>query len=131
MTLHDRGDIALRRIARRLLRAVREADTVARIGGDEFFVLIQGIGSPENAGQLANKLLSFIETPISGLPASTRLSASIGVCLFPSNGENDDDDADKIIRLADHAMYRAKGAGKGCFAFVSPTEPIPEPRRAG
>lgn len=128
---HDRGDIALRRIARRLLRAVREADTVARIGGDEFFLLVQGIGSLENAGQLANKLLSFIETPISGLPANTRLSASIGVCLFPSNGENDDDDADKIIRLADHAMYRAKAAGKGRFAFVNQSEPAPESRRAG
>jgi diguanylate cyclase len=127
---HDRGDIALRRIARRLLRAVREADTVARIGGDEFFVLVQGIGSPENAGQLANKLLSYIETPISGLPANTKLSASIGVCLFPGSGE-DDDDADKIIRLADHAMYRAKGAGKGRFAFANQTGLPPEARRAG
>jgi diguanylate cyclase len=127
---HDRGDLALRKVARRLLRAVREADTVARIGGDEFFVLAQDIGSPENASQLVDKLLSFIEIPIAALPANTRLSASIGVCLFPGDGE-DTNDADAIIRLADHAMYRAKAAGRGRFAFAGQSGPPLEARRAG
>lgn len=126
---HDYGDIALRKIARRLLKAVRDADTVARIGGDEFFVLVQDVGSPENVSQLVHKLFAYIETPISALPANTRLSASIGICLFPGNGEGADE-ADAIIRMADHAMYRAKAAGKGRFAFAKLTEPPQEIARA-
>jgi diguanylate cyclase (GGDEF)-like protein len=127
---HDRGDLALRKVARRLRKAIREADTVARIGGDEFFVLAQDIGSRENAGQLAEKILSFIETPIAALPGSPALSASIGICLFPDQDEADD--VNRIINRADEAMYRAKKAGHGLLAFAEPkvrTTATPDARR--
>ena len=115
---HDNGDVALRRIARRLQTVVREADTVARIGGDEFFILTPEIGTRGNASRLCEKLIALIKKPISGLPANARLSASVGVCLFPDNEEEEGEEADAIIRRADKAMYRAKASGAGRFVFA-------------
>lgn len=112
---HDVGDIALREVARRLGAAMRETDTVSRLGGDEFFLLVQDIGSCDSAAHLAAKLIAVIELPIAGLPAEHFLSASIGICLFPRQGEASTPEG--IIRCADLAMYRAKAAGKRCSHF--------------
>ncbi|AXS79511.1 GGDEF domain-containing protein [Dechloromonas sp. HYN0024] len=107
---HEVGDIVLREIARRLIAATRETDTISRLGGDEFFLLVQDIGSCDAAAHLAAKLIDLIEQPVAGLPSSLALSASIGICLFPRSGlENS---AEAIIRWADQAMYRAKAGGK-------------------
>ena len=113
---HDSGDIALREIARRLTEAMRETDTISRLGGDEFFLLVQDIGSCDSAAHLAEKMIKLIEEPIPGLPADMMLSASIGICLFPQLGITATPEA--IIHCADLAMYRAKAAGKGCYQFV-------------
>jgi diguanylate cyclase (GGDEF)-like protein len=110
---HEVGDIALREIARRLVAATRETDTISRLGGDEFFLLVQDIGSCDAATHLADKLIGIIEQPIAGLPDAPALSASIGICLFPQVGQENTPEA--IIRNADLAMYRAKAAGKRCF----------------
>lgn len=110
---HEVGDIALREIARRLVAATRETDTISRLGGDEFFLLVQDIGSCDAASHLADKLIAIIEQPIAGLPDAPALSASIGICLFPQIGQENTPEA--IIRCADLAMYRAKAAGKRCF----------------
>lgn len=107
---HDVGDLALREIARRLAASMRETDTVSRLGGDEFFLLVQDIGSCDSAAHLAEKLITVIEQPIAGLPAEHLLSASIGICLFPSPDGPSTPEA--VIRCADLAMYRAKAAGK-------------------
>jgi diguanylate cyclase len=111
---HESGDMALREIALRLAAAMRETDTVSRIGGDEFFLLAQDIGTCDTAAALADKLIALIEQPIAGIPADIALSASIGIQLF--TGIVTDHNA--IIRAADHAMYRAKQAGKRRYVFA-------------
>ena len=114
---HDRGDIVLREIARRMVATVRQTDTVARLGGDEFFVLIHDIDVPARAGLLADKLLAAIAEPIADMPEAGGIGASIGICLF-SGGASLPDDAEQIIRAADQAMYQAKAAGKHRHVFA-------------
>lgn len=112
---HDHGDIVLRSVARRLESVMRETDTISRIGGDEFFVLVLEIGSCDSAAHLAEKLISVIEQPIPELQGRHELSASIGICLFPRAGLAT---PDSIIRCADLAMYQAKADGKRCHRFA-------------
>ncbi|MBL8420409.1 MAG: GGDEF domain-containing protein [Dechloromonas sp.] len=114
---HDRGDSVLREVARRLQAAVRQTDTVSRLGGDEFFVLAHDIDSEDRAAQLAEKLLAAIDEPIADLPQAGRLGASIGICLFSREGQSPES-PEQIIRAADQAMYQAKAAGKHCHAFA-------------
>ncbi|MGB8053200.1 MAG: GGDEF domain-containing protein, partial [Azonexus sp.] len=114
---HDRGDIVLREIARRMVAAVRQTDTVSRLGGDEFFVLVHDIDVPARAGLLADKLRAAIAEPIGDVPEAGGIGASIGVCLF-SGGAGSPDNAEQIIRAADQAMYQAKAAGKRRHAFA-------------
>lgn len=113
---HACGDIALREVARRLASSMREIDTVSRLGGDEFFLIIHDIGSCDNAAYLADKLISLIEQPVPGLPGNQLLSASIGICLFPREGRAST--VEGIIRCADQAMYQAKSEGKRRFCFA-------------
>jgi len=113
---HDSGDVVLCEIAQRLAAAMRETDTISRLGGDEFFLLVQDIGSCDSAAHLAEKLIRVIEAPIAGLPESMTVSASIGICLFPQLGLPST--PGEIIRCADLAMYRAKAAGKRGYCFV-------------
>lgn len=113
---HDHGDIVLRSVARRLESVMRETDTISRIGGDEFFVLVQDIGSCDSAAHLAEKLIAVIEQPIPELPGRHELSASIGICLFPRTELANTPDS--IIRSADLAMYQAKADGKRCHRFA-------------
>lgn len=108
---HKAGDEALREVARRLKATVRASDTVARIGGDEFFVLAENIGNQDAAHALARKLLHEIAAPFAVLPEHARMGASIGLCLFPYDGMNVAD----LIHRADEAMYRVKTSGKGNF----------------
>jgi len=115
---HDHGDIVLRSVARRLESVMRETDTISRIGGDEFFVLVLEIGSCDSAAHLAEKLISVIEQPIPELQGRHELSASIGICLFPRAGLAT---PDSIIRSADLAMYQAKADGKRCHRFAEAT----------
>lgn len=110
---HEVGDRVLREIARRLVAATRETDTISRLGGDEFFLLVQDIGSCDAAVHLAEKLILIIEEPVASVPDMPAISASIGICLFPQMGLESTPDA--IIRCADQAMYRAKAAGKRRF----------------
>ncbi|MBL8403932.1 MAG: GGDEF domain-containing protein [Dechloromonas sp.] len=113
---HDHGDLVLRCVARRLESVMRETDTISRIGGDEFFVLVQDIGSCDGAAHLAEKLIAVIEQPIPELHGRHLLSASIGICLFPYTGLANTPDG--IIRSADLAMYQAKAEGKRCHRFA-------------
>ena len=107
---HEVGDTVLREIARRLVAATRETDTISRLGGDEFFLLVQDIGSCDAAVHLAEKLIRIIEEPVASIPDMPPISASIGICLFPQMGLESTPEA--IIRCADLSMYRAKAAGK-------------------
>lgn len=115
---HKAGDQMLQAIARRLPRALRELDTVARVGGDEFVVLLGDIDGAPGAGQVAEKILARIREPIRlDLVRETRdvtIDASIGISLFPEDGS----DLDALLVHADNAMYSAKSAGKGCIHFA-------------
>lgn len=113
---HEMGDQVLMEIARRLNATVRESDTVARMGGDEFFFLARGIPTEKEATALAQKLITVISAPLKKLPPDLPLGASIGMCLFPSPGITG---PSEVIRRADHAMYRAKENGKGISLMFS------------
>ncbi|AXS79613.1 bifunctional diguanylate cyclase/phosphodiesterase [Dechloromonas sp. HYN0024] len=111
---HDAGDALLIEIARRMQASLRSADTVARIGGDEFIVLLSVIDSEDECYQTIERLLKVIAepcTPVAG--AQIQVSASIGVTIFP----DDDSDGETLIRHADHAMYAAKRAGKNSYCM--------------
>lgn len=105
---HTVGDRLLQEVAQRLLQCVREADSVARIGGDEFVLLLETIESPENVDKIAAKLRKELGRPlrIDGHPL--RIVPSIGVAHYPEHGEQ----IETLLRHADAAMYREKRAGQ-------------------
>lgn len=109
---HDTGDAALKDVARCVQNCLRASDPVARIGGDEFAVLVSNLLDPEDAYRLAKKLIEAIAGL--GIPDHPRLGlgASIGVCLLPHPEARD---VEAVMRLADVLMYRAKRSGKNCF----------------
>ena len=109
---HDAGDALLREIAQRMQCSLRSADTVARIGGDEFVVLLSVLDSEDECYQTIERLLRVIAEPCSAAAgAQVQISASIGVTIFP----DDNSDGETLIRHADHAMYAAKQAGKNSY----------------
>jgi diguanylate cyclase (GGDEF)-like protein len=109
---HDAGDAALREIAQRIQHSLRSADTVARIGGDEFVVLLSVLSSEDECYQTIERLLAGIARPCSlSANLQVQISASIGVTIFP----DDNSDGNTLIRHADHAMYAAKRAGKNGY----------------
>lgn len=108
---HKAGDGVLREVARRLCGAVRQTDTVARIGGDEFFVLALDVGDEAVAREVAESLVSCFDSSFPVDDAETRLGTSIGLCLFPYPGMTVAD----LVHRTDQAMYRAKAAGRGGY----------------
>jgi diguanylate cyclase (GGDEF)-like protein/PAS domain S-box-containing protein len=111
---HDAGDYVLKQVAQRMLSCVRETDTVARVGGDEFLIIATEINTPDNVVQVAEKVLQLVSQPIIFEGQKAVVSTSIGIALFPDHSE----DMDKLIKLADEAMYKVKNAGKNGFRFV-------------
>jgi diguanylate cyclase (GGDEF)-like protein len=110
---HALGDEVLKTVAKRLSSAVREADSVSRHGGDEFLILLSEVSQRSDAELIAGKLISAIAEPCRISGHALQLSASIGISLYPDDG----DAIDLLIRKADHAMYRAKRHGPGSYAF--------------
>jgi diguanylate cyclase (GGDEF)-like protein len=113
---HSVGDLLLKEVAERFRRILRPADTVARMGGDEFTFLVDDIGNPQEAILIANRLLESINLPFELRGTSLKISASIGICY----GESHYQAVDEIIRDADIAMYRAKNLGKGRIDIFAP-----------
>lgn len=113
---HGAGDRVLQEVAYRLGGAVRAEDTAARLGGDEFALLLGGLKSPAQLEQIMSRVLRDVARPISVDGQSLRITASVGVSLFPG----DVSDPDQLLRHADQAMYKAKEAGKGCFELYDP-----------
>jgi diguanylate cyclase (GGDEF)-like protein len=108
---HAMGDEVLKTVAQRLTAAVREADTVSRYGGDEFLILLSDVSQPSGVELIAGKLIAAIAEPCRVGGHVLQLSASIGISLYPDDG----DDIDLLIRKADNAMYRAKRHGPGRY----------------
>jgi diguanylate cyclase (GGDEF)-like protein/PAS domain S-box-containing protein len=101
---HTVGDHLLQEVARRLTRCVRESDTVGRMGGDEYTVLLDGIKQFEDAAIVMGKILAALSEPYELAKATLRIVPSIGVAVYPENGE----DRAELIRYADNAMYQVK-----------------------
>jgi diguanylate cyclase (GGDEF)-like protein/PAS domain S-box-containing protein len=112
---HEVGDNLLKLMASRLKANVRGDDFVARIGGDEFCVLLQDIAEPREAAAVAQKLLHELSRPYRIGAHDVMSGASIGIACVPQDG----DEVHTLLRLADHAMYRAKELGRNCFQFFS------------
>ncbi|MFT5446582.1 MAG: diguanylate cyclase (GGDEF)-like protein/PAS domain S-box-containing protein [Gammaproteobacteria bacterium] len=112
---HGAGDIVLIEIAHRLRACLREADTVSRLGGDEFLVLIESAVSPTDFAEVAQKVLASVARPIFVESQEFHITASIGISTFPQ----DSSDAQGLMKNADIAMYRAKELGKNNFQFYS------------
>ena len=112
---HRVGDVVLQEVARRLRTTIRQADTVARQGGDEFVVVLPELRRMSDASQVAAKILSALSRPIAVDGEKFQINASIGIALFPTDGG----DPDSLLKQADMAMYKAKGAGRGRFEFAT------------
>ena len=106
---HHIGDLYLKEIAHRLAARVRDGDTIARTGGDEFTAVLENVRSPEDAANVARSLLETLQRPLVIEDSTHVASASIGVALYPFDGG----DSDALRRAADQAMIRAKQSGYG------------------
>jgi diguanylate cyclase (GGDEF)-like protein/PAS domain S-box-containing protein len=105
---HEFGDVVLRSIAERLVGSVRSSDTVARIGGDEFVIVLETLGGRLDARSVADKILLSVAKPTTLQRHVVTTTASIGISFYPDNT----DDAEVLLRAADYAMYLAKSEGK-------------------
>ncbi|TVT48014.1 MAG: EAL domain-containing protein [Denitromonas halophila] len=112
---HHVGDELLKAIATELLRHIRSEDTLSRIGGDEFVLLVDTIDTPASVKHIVNKLLSVLREPRNIAGHQLYLSGSVGISLFPQDGT----DAGTLIQHADSAMYDAKQLGKNRFRFYT------------
>lgn len=110
---HDVGDKLLQEVGGRLKECLRQQDTVARLGGDEFILLLPEIANHDDAGILAQKLLEKVRPPIQIDEHELRITLSIGIGLYPSDGK----DAKSLIKCADDALYAAKNAGRDRFEY--------------
>ncbi len=113
---HSVGDEFLQTVATRLKGLVREMDTVARVGGDEFVILIPDVSRAEDISIVAQKLLNSVSRPLQVEGRALNITASIGIATFPADGE----DAETLLRNADTAMYRAKELGRNNFQLCTP-----------
>jgi diguanylate cyclase (GGDEF)-like protein len=112
---HQAGDRLLQAVARRLIGCVRDADTVARLGGDEFVVVLSEINSPEDAANVAQKVLEALSQPFRIADQDLHITPSVGICTFPRDGE----DVETLMRNADIAMYHAKEMGRNNYQFFT------------
>ncbi|MCF8039757.1 MAG: EAL domain-containing protein, partial [Desulfohalobiaceae bacterium] len=108
---HQAGDEILQSVAKKLKRCVRETDTLARIGGDEFLLMMQDLPSAEDADRVCQKILDRLNQPMRYRGKEIRITASIGIALYPDHGKT----KDELIRHADIAMYRVKE--KSCNGY--------------
>lgn len=108
---HDMGDELLKAVAERLKACVREVDTVARMGGDEFTIILEGASSEQNILVVAKRITESIATPFELKGHQISIGISIGVTIYP----HDDHPVDELLKHADMAMYRAKQQGGNAF----------------
>jgi diguanylate cyclase (GGDEF)-like protein len=112
---HDIGDALLQEASKRIVACVRDSDTVARMGGDEFTVILCNVKTPESIERVAQKIVDAIAAPFDLNGKNCSVSVSIGISLYPNNGET----PDQLMKSADSTMYQAKQSGKNCYRIAS------------
>ncbi|MES9966145.1 MAG: diguanylate cyclase [Sedimenticola sp.] len=112
---HESGDLVLQETAKRLQNCLREEDTVGRMGGDEFTVILNNLADREDAAGVAEKLIQAIDEPYEIADEIQQIGISIGVAIYPE----DTDVMDTLMQYADDAMYRVKRSGKNSFRYYS------------
>ncbi len=110
---HGVGDELLQQVSKRIISMLRETDTIARIGGDEFTFIINDIGDIDSINAIAEKVLTIVQEPYSLHGNAFNISASIGISLCPDNSE----DLNLLVKQADIAMYKAKKEGKNRYEY--------------
>ena len=110
---HSSGDTLLRQVSDRLSALLRTADTVARLGGDEFLLLVPEVTDADSVGDIANKIVAGLMAPFDVIGMEIFSGCSLGVTMFPADGE----DFDSLLKKADIAMYRAKESGRNAYRF--------------
>lgn len=110
---HAAGDEFLRLVAQRLVKGVRETDSVSRHGGDEFLIVLTNIADKKTINYAVAKLMQSLAQPVPLRDTSIQISCSIGIAFFPDDGS----DFDTLLRLSDIAMYSAKNAGRNTFRY--------------
>ena len=113
---HPAGDKLLKVVTERLRKLVRETDTIARMGGDEFAILQTAITQPADAGVLARRVIDVVSEPYEIDGHQVVIGTSVGIAVGPTDGTT----PDQLMRNADLALYRAKGDGRGTFCFFEP-----------
>jgi len=113
---HQGGDRLLQNVADLLTGAVRQNDTVSRLSGDEFTIILKEIGAREDVAEVAEKIVGALRRPMTIDGREVQVGSSIGIALFPDDAK----ESQTLIHDADAAMYRAKNGGKNRFAFYSP-----------
>ena len=117
---HDAGDLALQEIATRMRHCLRESDTVARMGGDEFYILIEDLQDSDHAARIARKILIEAARSFIIYQQECHLTASIGIAVYPEDGA----DTQTLLKNSDIAMYRAKAGSKNTYQFYSASKNI-------
>ncbi len=112
---HPAGDKLLEEVADRLQKTMRQDDTVARIGGDEFVMLLEDVGRPQNVAVTVQKVVSSFNLPFLLEGHKIGVTASMGICIYPRDGK----EPIELLRNADAAMYRAKESGRNTYHFYT------------
>ncbi|MCK4705204.1 MAG: diguanylate cyclase, partial [Gammaproteobacteria bacterium] len=113
---HAKGDLLLQLVAQRINDSIRDEDTIARLGGDEFTIITGSLKSRQDAALVAENTLELFSTPFTIDDQEVFIGVSIGISIFPDDGEN----PDVLLRNADAAMYRAKSEGRNNYQFYTP-----------
>ena len=113
---HDAGDKMLKDVASRLVECVRDSDTVARMGGDEFMIILPKITKAQDAAVIAQRVLKSFDSPFTLNGHDCMIGASIGISQYPTDG----DDYESLVKNADIAMYKAKEIGGKNYQFYNP-----------
>src|SRR5690606_35052316 len=112
---HEAGDELLKEVAKRLKLSIRESDTVARVGGDEFNIILANITHTEDITTVAQKIIESFHENFMIAGHELHITTSIGIGIFP----DDSDEIDTILRYADQAMYKVKEMGRNTFLFYN------------